>query len=301
MYALLKRQYSPHVENILSRSEEVCWMDFEDWFSRTIREAAAIITIFFFGILLTVSLLRHWFPTGLLYLYLWDLCHQILFYIGGIMALVEWLMIKYMETPIEKRVFTGIVLILLFVASFQAWIDEHRNSEQLIQEKADIFEERDFWKGQSYSKDETIRLQGGLLSQDSTNAGQLQKNYDQLVAKMLDLTKPEHVRLSYFVLPPRQHDPIPNLSPGVTADFIVVTDRVITPIKLEVTCNLPIILASGAPMGSNLFTSINWGGVMGVYKYGIGLGSPAWAPASPMLVTVHSMQRGELRCSFDEL
>lgn len=255
------------------------------------------------GALVLLAILRHWVPSGLLYLYLWDLAHQVLFYIGGILALIEWLMVKYVDTPIEKRFFTGIVLVLLFIASFQAWVDEHHNSEQLTTEKASAVGEREFWKSQSYSKDDTLRIQSRLLDQNLINTNQVQKNYNDLVAKVLSLTKPEHVQLNNYLVELPLRDTI-SLGKGKSESFIVVADRVVSPIKLEVMCNAPIRSAGGAPMGANAMTSIGWGGFLGysngVYRWGIGLGSPAWAPSTPMLVTVDSSEARQFNCAFEE-
>jgi hypothetical protein len=71
-----------------------------------------------------------------LFLFAYDLFHQVLFYFGTVAAMVIFLLEKISKKPVPWRWILPLFLFLLFVSSFHAWIDEHRNSEALIQEKA---------------------------------------------------------------------------------------------------------------------------------------------------------------------
>ena len=223
-------------------------MEFKEWYEGRIREAATIVCLLILTTFVVFAILHRVAPAGVLYKFLYDLFHQVQFYVGGVLALLEMFMLKMLDTPLGKKLFTGLALFFIFVASFQAWVDEHKNSEQLAKDKSAIAGELEFWKGQSYAKDDTVREQTSLLSQQVTTAQQMQGSYDQLVNKMLTLTKPERPKIIGYRLG------IPSdtsIVPGRTERFIVVTDRVISPIRLEITCNQPIVSASGLPLGSN--------------------------------------------------
>ena len=100
--------------------------DYQRWISQRIGEASAIIALCFVATFVLVAILRHWLPSAMLYLFLWDVVHQILFYVGGVLALVETLLLRFLNTPLQRKVFTGLVLLCLFVACFQAWVDDIR-------------------------------------------------------------------------------------------------------------------------------------------------------------------------------
>jgi hypothetical protein len=73
---------------------------------------------------------------GILRLFLADLFHQILFYFGGVVAMLILLWEKWKKKSIQWRWVAAFFLFCLFVSCFQAWIDEHHNAEILIEQKA---------------------------------------------------------------------------------------------------------------------------------------------------------------------
>jgi hypothetical protein len=69
------------------------------------------------------------------FLFLSDLFHQALFYIGGVFAFFV-MFIEKIYKPIKKEWFLIIAAIFFFFATYQTWIDEHRNTQAVIAEKA---------------------------------------------------------------------------------------------------------------------------------------------------------------------
>jgi hypothetical protein len=76
--------------------------------------------------------------SSLLWLFAKDLFHQILFYFGGVGAVGILIWEKKSEKPIKWGLIFAVFLVCLFVACFQAWIDEHHNAETLITEKSKL-------------------------------------------------------------------------------------------------------------------------------------------------------------------
>jgi hypothetical protein len=71
-----------------------------------------------------------------LYCFLSDLFHQILFYFGGIVAMAILLWEKGTDRPMQWRWVSAFFLFCVFVACFQGFVDEHHNTQTLIEEKA---------------------------------------------------------------------------------------------------------------------------------------------------------------------
>lgn len=69
------------------------------------------------------------------FLFISDLFHQVLFYFGTVFAM-GMLFIEKVIRPVSKKWFLAASLICLFVACYQSWLDEHRNTTTVIGEKA---------------------------------------------------------------------------------------------------------------------------------------------------------------------
>jgi len=84
--------------------------------------------------------------------------------------------------------------ICLIIGFDQAWQDEHRNAQLLAGQKADAVGERNFWKDQSYAKDEALRSRDQLLAQNyaaligqQTTSNKSQQSLAQLSNKIVEL------------------------------------------------------------------------------------------------------------------
>lgn len=78
--------------------------------------------------------------------------------------------------------------------------------------------------------------------------------------------------------------------------WLVFTNKPVTPIRMNVICNQFVesgnawIVGSGAQMGG--------AGKIAPVAVEINIGSPAWTPTSPLIVTI-THASGEIACSFN--
>ena len=70
------------------------------------------------------------------FLFLSDIAHQILFWVGGALATVVFIIEKVREKSVAKKWFVWTALACMCWSIFQAWVDEHRNTQTVIAEKA---------------------------------------------------------------------------------------------------------------------------------------------------------------------
>jgi hypothetical protein len=101
------------------------------------------------------------------------------------------------------------------------------------------------------------------------------------------------------------HHPLgPNAArqkPGIAAhDYILLTNRLMTPVRLTVSCDSDIVEAYSRLLGAS---GLALGGMErsknNKKQYEIGLSSPAWIPMNPLLVTLYSNQQ-ELNSTFSQ-
>lgn len=159
-----------------------------------------IFTLIFF--ILAAGIFFLYRSKGLPWFFVYDLFHQIFFYFGTVVAMGILLYEKYSGKPLRWSWVAAFFLFCLFVSCYQAWVDEHRNSDELIKDKLDLSMQLGFWKGQSYSKEEGIRSRDQLLFQSMQaatvtlqTANQTQRSLTNLSAEIFDITKPQPIRI----------------------------------------------------------------------------------------------------------
>lgn len=142
------------------------------------------------------------------------------------------------------------------------------------------------WEGQN----ETLQIQN--RDQQNTISGCLTQATKLLTPEPLKIT-PHYLGQVSMQLFPSAKQPY--------GSFVVLTNRVITPIRLLVTCEADIT-ASGMVLGTGAMTVGGWGGrvTSSSKQYGVGILTPAWTPSNPLLVTVF-MNGGIINhCKFEE-
>lgn len=205
----------------------------------------------------------------------------------------------------EGWIFAGIAFLFLLVAGDAAWQDEHRNSQVLIAEKASLFSEKDFWKEQSYEKDEALRSRDELLAQnyaaligEQGAANKAQESLANLSGKVLELGKPKPFEWHAMALESDEPgDTLGTDPPKRRERWILLANKDITPVEFQVSCNRPIAEVETKVAGTS--------GIIKTAKFseelwGSQITSPAWGPNSPILVmtTLFSSSEKDTTCYF---
>jgi hypothetical protein len=223
------------------------------------------------------------------FLFLSDLFHQILFYIGGVLALVELFMTKWLNTPLEKRLFNILVIGCLFIACFQSWVDEHHNVEELIKDKAHVSGEREYWRGQSDAKDQSVR-------ENVTALSQTQRAFADLSNKVLDITRPEPLRI---LVKTNRLSPLDSASKKISL-LSIVSNKPLSPVRGVLSCEHPFQKLGGTSITGETITQAS-GDISTVndHEVRIGVVSPALNPDTPMLVlALTAAEPGVGKCTF---
>ena len=129
-------------------------------------------------------------------MFIYDLFHQILFYFGTVGAMLILLWEKVFKRALHLKTVLVVAGFCLFLSCFQAWVDEHHNSEQLIRDKAQLSAEREFWRGQSNAKDDLLRSRDDLLAANFSILGNTQQSLANLSNRVLEIAKPEPLKIT---------------------------------------------------------------------------------------------------------
>lgn len=232
--------------------------------------------------------------------YLSALFDHWLFSFGAVATLVIAMFEKWKDKTVPARWFFGVAVALLAIAQYQAWDDERHEVEKVTTERRAAESERDFWKGQSYAKDETIRQRDGLLGQnyaalvgEQTTSNKTQQSLAQLSTKVLEVNKREKFDGGHYF---------------GAGDFLMIDGRVKT-IIIGLT-NVPIGSGQLAMQCSAEFekagvkgaipTAITTGPNLVMQdKHTIYLNIEAWSPTNPLIISVEHKDNGEIYpCTF---
>jgi hypothetical protein len=206
---------------------------------------------------------------------------------------------KWIETRMNKQFSPKhlwiVGTILLAFAFYQAWVDEHTNAEQLISEKLQIVEEREFWKSQSYEKDGAIRKRDELLEANIGALSSTQSAFAQLSNKVLDITRPEQLLVQV------KQNEISTIALGEKKLWIIslVSNKSFSPIRGTVSCANPFE-EQGTPVvtGESATLALNAGAISD-RAVRLGIVSPALNPDTPLLIIVMAPENPGLgKCTF---
>jgi hypothetical protein len=224
----------------------------------------------------------------------WLFIHNVLAHLVASMSGVASFLFATWEhakkKKLEARIFFIVGMFCLIIAFDQAWQDEHGNVKVLVGEKAALWQERDFWKIQTYDKDAALRSRDQLLAQnytaligEQTTANGSQQSLAQLSNKILDISKPEPQEFSM------RTDAVeyPPISQGQrVSEFVMTTNKPITA-NIVFSCDhaIPYLSAHIAGGGPHFPNSVER-----IYdnSWGIHIPSPMVTPQSPLIIVVVS-------------
>lgn len=215
--------------------------------------------------------------------------------LGGLLVLAVVLFEKLSGKALPKRAALWLFIILFFVCScFLAWVDSDDKVAVLTNDKNNLSTQLQTVSSDNNRKDGTIQtLQGQIRDQQTTINGALLQ-----LGKAQQL---EPLRLTNYFLGTLPGKANPDVS-KYNGTFLVLTNKLITPVRLLVTCEAELVQVGGGVLGSGAMMGGGWGGRVTRSKkqYGVGVLSPAWTPVNPLLVTIYTNQSDVGNCSFEE-
>lgn len=238
----------------------------------------------------------HWLFTGNVFAHLVAL-------MSGIVSFFFAVYEASKKKQIESWTFFAVGGVCLIIAFDQAWQDEHRNAQLVIEQKSAAYSDRDFWKEQSYAKDGSIRdltnlLAGNFktLTETQKTANNTQTALANLSSKILDVTRPEALQVRVFPLGRFRDAENPEIAPNEFT-YALMTNRFLSPVSVYITCNVPIKQAQVTSTGAGIFSG---GGNQGPAPnmWGERLTSPAWTPNDLLIVNVYTNSAGDPKCGI---
>jgi hypothetical protein len=255
-------------------------------------------------LLVTLLFLHH--GGGTLWLFLNDIFHQVLFYFGTVAAMSIFLWEKRTGRPVQWKWISAFFLFCLFVSCFQAWIDEHNNSDRLIQDKLTLSEQVGFWKAQSYSKDAAIISRDSLLFENLKTLGSTQQTENKtqqsltdLSGKIFDLTKPEVIRIANRVMAVEKAPNAAPNSPNI-AILIAETNRRIGAFSGKIVCQSAFVTQQVSMLQGMMSQGPAYKQQQGQTTLDLDFNGSAWDVQQPIVAIIVGENLDVNKCSITQ-
>jgi hypothetical protein len=247
---------------------------------------------------------------------------------GGVVVAVLTLWEKR-HKPIPWHTTRWIFLAFLFIAIFLAWEDAHRTAvgagESIVALKAKLEEERQDARDKDRQitnlgtqganlSSQIVSRETGISNRDNalTNRDAQLTIRDQQISALQQQIQDEHKVTSELQLrldkareaEPERTTALEIPAPGKEvqalhyAQFMVLTNRAITPVRRTLVCRGAFKTAGAGVLGLPNMSSGGDEGKIAPNAYRIAIITPAWTPTAPLLVTVFYDGDDPLPCNL---
>jgi hypothetical protein len=208
---------------------------------------------------------------------------------------------KWRDRPLSIKPVVVLFIICIFVSCFQAWVDEHRNSEQLKIEKSQISGDAGFWREQSYAKDESLRQRDAMLAQNFGVLSNTQNSLAALSNKLLDTTKPSPTVFDVHRWQFPASYTFPDIGKVKLWVIVVTTNKTIPGIKGTISCDAPVTFLTSHMLthGNLLRVEIDRKGDRTAYAE---FPFPPMSPQNPLLFAAYTKEDAANieNCTFNQ-
>ena len=218
-----------------------------------------------------------------------------LFSFGGVVLLIFAIAEKIHKKDTEEWLFLGGAIVCLFIACYGAWVDEHQNTQTVIEEKARETGDLGECKGNSKSTNaQNVLLQSQVNSQQGTltkmqqGVNSQQATFNLCVTTLAKTNAPVPRSITLLKL----QNELPNTTTKHSERMVVLTNEPITPVRLFIWCDHTIKTVTLSPLGDAVFS----GGAMPISSgspfltpqvWQLNMSLPTWSPEQPLLVTIN--------------
>ncbi len=147
------------------------------------------------------------------------------------------------------------------------------------------------------SQQGTFNSQQKTFNAQQTTLSAQQATMNSCMTTIGELEKPESLKTLAFRLHPARKN-TENSAAAYVEEFLLLSNKILTPVRLLATCDKAIVSAGGGILGTAT-TMGGGGGKVSENSYLSVLSSPALAPNAPMLIQVYSNDENLSACRFD--
>jgi hypothetical protein len=234
-----------------------------------------------------------------LFLYLSAVGNHWLFSFGGVALVVIAIIETARKKKVAERIFWVLAAICLFIAFYQAWLDEHHNTEVVIGEKAEVWSKFNQCDIERASKSvladgysAQIKDQRGRIDSQQGTIDSQQGTVSTCVLALAKSVVPEPQR-TYFLV----NETIPSkLENGeFFRQFIILTNKSVNPVRMHVGCAgpTPFVLKPRLAASSWHDSSVTLG-AKGIFD--VLINNPPWTPVNPLLLNVSAKDSNIGQC-----
>jgi hypothetical protein len=214
----------------------------------------------------------------------------------GLLAVIQFIEWLHKPFTISFRHKIYICIASLIVAQFFVYQDIKADRTKVTEDQKKATE------AFALEKIEAKRLLANREGQIESLKNQVQDQQSTINKALVQLgnaQQQEPLKITHYFLGAIPGRFNPEIAP-YRGNFLVLTNKIITPVRLLVTCDGEIVQTAGNVLGTGAMMEGGWGGKgKNKNEYGIGILSPAWTPTNPLLVTLYTNQK-QINCNFSQ-
>jgi hypothetical protein len=187
----------------------------------------------------------------------------------------------------------AILLLFLFFACFQAWRDKSGELEkQQVARTTDTDSATNKYDLLKFNFDDLnarCKYQSGVIDTLTT------QNRDQ--QNSINLCQTQAIRRLQPVPDKTVAFPVKSLPGPNAATYIMLTNKTVSPVTIEVTCDSPITDLQGGPINTTIMT-YSPAYLVGKNAWSFTIATPPWAPDYPIVISFKYPGPNEPKCDF---
>ena len=212
---------------------------------------------------------------------------------GGIIMALVWIWEHKYGKPTPWKVCKWGIVAFLFISIFSAWL-EQRNA---FRDASSIANSR---KTELEKEQKKVEIRDVQITALQNQVQSQQKTINESLVQLGKAQQQEPLKLTPYFMRSIEGCYIGGIA-KYHGNYLVLTNKTITPIRLLVSCDKEIAQVTGSILGAGAHTGGGWGGRVTNNKtdFGVGILSPAWTTTNPLIVTVYTNEKS-LNCSFSQ-
>jgi hypothetical protein len=219
---------------------------------------------------------------------------------GGVLAFVLEIGDKLWDWKVSKRTFAIILGVGFLWSVFAAWRDEHRNTEQVIEGKAEAWSKYNACDTERRVDDALAKQLSGQVGAQQMQLANQQDTFNRCVLALgqISIPQPLRVRTTITEISSNRLSVVtPNRQSEKLLLVLATVNKPVSPVKGVLECDSAVSFDTATISGRAPFVSLSKS-VISDRKFEFGFNNPVWTEDRPLVFTLVTQGSISPKCDF---